>query len=177
MALPVNIRVNVRAPFPALVQGSGPITIVKTNGIWTIGYSISTFQIQTPPLTSYPADYVLVWDSVANTFFRLQLSVLAGLSSARVQRSITGAGNLPIVLGDSILNVNAATDLAPVVPLASTRSGAPLTFKNKPGSHSQTITRTAPDTLEGNNSFPLAAGTSVTLVPYNDGVNAGWSIE
>ena len=37
MALPANIRVNVRAPFPVRVVGSGLITVTKANGIWTIG--------------------------------------------------------------------------------------------------------------------------------------------
>jgi hypothetical protein len=35
--LPANIRVNAAFPFPSLVQGSGPITVAKNNGIWTIG--------------------------------------------------------------------------------------------------------------------------------------------
>lgn len=38
MTLPANIRVNAAFPFPSLVQGSGPITITKVNGIWTVGF-------------------------------------------------------------------------------------------------------------------------------------------
>jgi len=178
MALPANIRVNVKAPFPALVYGTGPITVTKANGIWTIGYNPTPFPIQTPPLTSYPNDYVLVWDSVAKAFFQLPLSALYSFAvGIRVQRSIKGAGDLPIVAGDSILNINALTDLAPSVPLAASRLGAPLTFKNLPGSHLQTLTRTGADTFDGAATLPLNAGAAMTLVPYNDGVNAGWAIE
>jgi hypothetical protein len=36
MALPANIRVNLSAPFPALVIGGGGIAVAKNNGVWTI---------------------------------------------------------------------------------------------------------------------------------------------
>lgn len=39
MALPARLRVNAAFPFPALVQGSGPVTVSKSNGIWTIGFT------------------------------------------------------------------------------------------------------------------------------------------
>ena len=44
MSIPPNIRVNAAFPFPALVQGSGPITITKANGIWTVGFDSSSQQ-------------------------------------------------------------------------------------------------------------------------------------
>lgn len=113
--------------------------------------------------------------NVQDAIKSLDANVIA--SKTRVQRSITTIGSLPIVATDSILNINNAGNLAPVVPLASTRNGAPLTFKNLPGSHLQTLTQTAPDTLEGQNTLPLNPGASITLVPYNDGVNTGWAIE
>ena len=56
MNIPDNIRVNASFPFPALVQGSGPITLTKINGIWTIGYDGSLLGSITtaPPLTGGP---------------------------------------------------------------------------------------------------------------------------
>ena len=56
MNIPDNIRVNASFPFPALVQGSGPITLTKINGIWTIGYNGALLgNINTsPPLTGGP---------------------------------------------------------------------------------------------------------------------------
>jgi len=39
MSLAANIRVNLSAPFPAMVQGGSGITVTKQNGIWTIGLS------------------------------------------------------------------------------------------------------------------------------------------
>ena len=176
MALPANIRVNVRVPFPALVTGSGLITVSKANGIWTIGFNPALIAVQNPPVNA-GADQAIVWDPVAKMLVLVPITYFQVVSSARTQRSIANAGNLPIVAGDSILNVNNVGDLAPIVPLASTRNGAPLTFKNLPGSHSQTLTRTAPNTFDGQNTLPLNPGASITLVPYNDGVNSGWAIE
>ena len=42
MTIPANIRINTNFPFPALVQGSGGITVAKKNGIWTIGLTAGT---------------------------------------------------------------------------------------------------------------------------------------
>ena len=102
------------------------------------------------------------------------------LTAGPTQRSITASGNLPIVALDRILNINAATDLAPTVPLSTTRNGAPLTFKNAQGSHAQTLTLSGSDTLAfdgGGTTLSLPAGASVTIYPLNDGVNTGWAIE
>jgi hypothetical protein len=65
MGLPANIRVNAAFPFPALVQGSGPVTVAKNNGIWTIGHSITNVANQLPPPANYPTDYILFWDNQA----------------------------------------------------------------------------------------------------------------
>ena len=40
-ALPANIRVNASFPFPSLVSGTGPVTISKANGVWSIGFSMA----------------------------------------------------------------------------------------------------------------------------------------
>ena len=39
MALPANVRYATSVPFPALVTGTGPITINKINGVWTVGFA------------------------------------------------------------------------------------------------------------------------------------------
>jgi hypothetical protein len=77
LTAPVSVQVQVPVPFPALVTGSGPITINKQNGIWTVGYSVANIQVQNPPLpAAQPTDYVTVWDSVAQTFVNVPLSAL-----------------------------------------------------------------------------------------------------
>lgn len=178
MTLPADIRINVGVLFPPLVLGGGFVAVTKANGVWTIEPSYTSLvQIQ-----SFQPNQklVAVYDTVSGQYNTITLATLATLLptfTQRVQRSITSTGNLPIVASDSILNVNAASDLIPIVPLASGRIGAPLTFKNLPGSHAQTITRTGSDTFDGVTTLSLAGGGSLTLVPYNDGVNAGWAIE
>lgn len=75
MSAPPNFRLNVNVPFPALVQGSGPITISKNSGIWTVGYGVTQFATGAPP-GSLTNDYVLVWDSVGQTFVNVSLATL-----------------------------------------------------------------------------------------------------
>jgi hypothetical protein len=99
-------------------------------------------------------------------------------SSARRQRSVTGSGSLPIVASDSILNINVSATLAITVPAASGRTGAPLTFKVLAGSTAgATLSPTGGDTFDLLTSLTLNPGQSVTLVPFNDGVNSGYAIE
>ena len=93
------------------------------------------------------------------------------------QRSITAAGGLPIVSSDVVISFNNAGDLTPTIPLASSRAGVPLTLNNVVGSHTQTLTRTSPDTFNGNTTINLVAGATITLAPYNDGVNSGYFIQ
>jgi hypothetical protein len=92
----------------------------------------------------------------------------------RNQRSIAGAGDLPIRVTDSILNINSATDLTPALPNAATRGGAPLMINIIAGSHLQTVLRSGADTIDGQTTFPAGAGTSTDFLPLNDGVNGGW---
>jgi len=80
MAAPATIRLNTNVPFPALVTGTGPVTITKQNGIWTVGFNISNLGIQNPPQTAnFPTDYLLGYDSVAKTFFQVPLSAVGSI--------------------------------------------------------------------------------------------------
>ena len=89
MGLPPNIRIQVPTPFPSLVTGSGPITVSKMNGIWQIGYSVAGINVQPiPPAGNQPTDYVLVWDSVAKTFFQVPLSTLTATGGATLLNTI-----------------------------------------------------------------------------------------
>jgi hypothetical protein len=123
MALPANIRINASVPFPAMVTGSGPITIGKANGIWTVGLSIAQLQTQIPPGVNAPNDYLLLYDSVANQFFKTSiqglLTIVLALGGARFQRSVTAS---PIVIqgADQLLNVNiSAGNPTCALPVAS----------------------------------------------------------
>lgn len=177
MALPPNIRINTQFPFPALVTGSAPIVISKANGIWRVSFSIANLGTQVPLITAYPTDYVLIWDSIANTFFRVTLSSF-GLGGARTQRSVT-ASPIVVAAGDQILNVNIAAG-APTcaLPAAATRNGVPLTFKDVGGqffAHNLTITPNGAETIDGLANLVMKTNRQgVTLWPFNDGANSGW---
>lgn len=98
--------------------------------------------------------------------------------ASRGQRSVTSNQQLPIQLLDSILNINVAAQLAVTVPLASTRAGAPLTFKVLKASPAGAVfTPSGADLFDGLGQLNLAPGQSITLMPYNDGINAGYAIE
>lgn len=182
MVAPANVRVNTQVPFPALVTGSGPITIAKANGVWQVGFTIAAFGSQNPPIGNYPTDYVLAWDDQAKQFFKISLSNLGQtLVGARNQRLVTAS---PIVIAgtDQILNVNIAAG-APTcaLPAAATRNGIPLSFKDVGGNfalHNLTITPNGAETIDGAASLILATNRQyITLVPANDGTSTGWSIE
>lgn len=176
MGLPANVRVNAQLPFPSLVKGTGPITIGKANGIWTVGFSISVFGNQTPPIANYPTDYLFGYDAAANTFFKISLAALL----ARSQRSVTAT---PIVVGatDAILNCNIAAAAACALPPAASRNGVPLTFKDlgQAGANNITITPNGAETIDGVNAPYVIRNNYgwVTLVPVADGVNSGWTIQ
>lgn len=175
-----NIRVNTQAPFPALVKASAPVTIAKAAGIFTIGFSVNGLGVQVPPTVNFPTDYLLVYDSLAGTYFKMPLSGIPGLAGARTQRSVTGAGPVAITVLDQILNLNMTASLVITLPSYLTRLGNPLTFKdvsqlNGAAFHAQTIAAAAGEKIDGNASVPLnQPGQAITLVPMNDGVNAGW---
>lgn len=183
MNIPANIRVNVSFPFPALVTASGPVSLAKLNGIWTIGLSVGLLGVQIPPIGNYPTDYILVWDDVTKTWFKMPLSALptggGGGGTARTQRLVVAS---PIVIAptDQIINCNIPATAACALPQASTRLGSALTFKDmgQASAHPITLSPFAGDTIDGGGAIVLNNNRQgVTLVPYNDGTSVGWAIE
>jgi hypothetical protein len=59
------------------VYGSGPITIGKQNGIWTVGLSIAAFGSIVPPVQNFPTDYLMGWDAANNAYFKVSITNLA----------------------------------------------------------------------------------------------------
>jgi hypothetical protein len=177
MTLPANIRVNVGAPFPSLVKGSGPLTIQKANGIWTVGYNVMLLAQGYPATGALPTDYVYVYDSVAQTAYRMSLGQL-GVAGTTVQRAVTAP---PVTIGptDQILHLNINTPTTIQLPSYTTRNGVPLTFKDvgaQATANPQTIVTAAGEFIDL--TYTSASlnvnGQAIRLVPANDGVNAGW---
>ncbi|SRR6266516_1604474 len=84
MALPPNIRFNVNMPFPALVQGSGPVQLTKANGIWTIALNLVALGSQIPLLATLPTNLLLVYDTINGTFFSVKQSILVPVVASYV---------------------------------------------------------------------------------------------
>ena len=185
MNIPRNIRVNTTFPFPALVQGSGPVTVLtKMNGIWTVGFSMSILAAQVPPPANYATDYLIVWDAQTNTFFRMSIAdLIASLGiatgAARLQRLVV---TTPIVVSgsDAIINCNVPVAAACTLPPAAARGGVPLTFKDmgQASLHPITLTASGGDGIDGQASIRLANNwQAITLVPFHDGTSTGWAVE
>jgi hypothetical protein len=184
MTLPANIRVNTAVPFPALVLPSGPITISKNNGIWTIGFTIAAFGTQVPLVGNYPTDFLLAWDAVNLTFFKVSItnllsSIAITTGAARTQRTTTIT---PIVVQvtDQIISSKITSPAACTLPSAVSRAGVPLTFKDlgQATANPITLTATGGDTIDGAATYVLNNNFAwVTLVPFNDGTNTGWMVQ
>jgi len=178
MTLARSIRVNVGAPFPALVKGDAGIAIRRKNGIWTIELGYMTVGLQNPPSASrYNTDYVLIYDSLAATYVRVPLSAVAG--AARSQRAVN-VTPVEISSTDQVLNLNLTTPGTIQLPSASQRNGVPLTFKDlgrQAQNNPQTIVTAPTEFIDGSATSVLlnTNGQAITLTPINDGINApGW---
>jgi hypothetical protein len=133
MTLPANIRVNMGAPFPSLVKGSGPVTIAKNHGIWTVGLSfagLASLTVGTDPTQMQ----VLVWNNLTKTF---QQTTIAALQSAGLLTTTVTAAMSPYtpLVTDFFLLVD--TSGGPVeidLPLAVQRGGIALSIKDVAGS-------------------------------------------
>lgn len=151
MTLPANIRINMSAPFPALVKGSGLVTLTKQNGIWTAGFSIANVAVM-PQATDPAVVSMLLWNSALNTF---QQTTLAQLFAAPIAPTNIGFANSPYVplVSDSILFVD--TSGGPVIinlTAAAARLNRPLSIKDVTGNavaNNVTINRSGAETIDG----------------------------
>lgn len=179
--MPANIRISAQFPFPATVQGAAPIVITKLNGIWTVSLNVANLAQQVPPPANYATDFLVVFDAVANSFFKVPLSGAGSIiGRVRLQRSVVAT---PIIVAsnDEILNCNINVAAACALPASATRSGLPLTFKDvgpQFGANHLTLTPNGAETIDGKPNLVLNTDRqAVTLVPLNDGTNSGWAIE
>jgi hypothetical protein len=102
-------------------------------------------------------------------------------AGVRTQRLVTSS---PIAVqpNDNIINCNIAAGSPTVtLPLASSRAGLPLAFKDvggQFGAHPLTVSTTGGDLIDGLANITLGTNRQyVNFVPANDGTTTGWSIE
>jgi hypothetical protein len=161
MSLPANIRVNIGAPFPSTVKGSGPITISKQNGIWTVGFSIAT--IGGIPGNLNPAiTEVLVWNTITQSFQVATLAQILTLSAPPTKITSANSPYTPLPT-DTFLYVDTAGGAIEIdLAAAASRNGAALSIKDVTGHAAannitiKPIGGAAPETLDGyTNAAPL----------------------
>jgi hypothetical protein len=76
MAKLARVRVNTQVPFPAMVTGSGPVTLGKSNGVWTIGLATAQLQQKAPPAANNATNFLIAYDAVAGAFFSISFADL-----------------------------------------------------------------------------------------------------
>jgi hypothetical protein len=182
MSTPANIRVNIGAPFPALVKGSSPVTIAKANGIWTVGFQIANLGAM--PLGTDPTMVeLLLWNTATKSF--QQTTLAQASSSPQFQRLFTAAGNIAVLANDRVILVKQAVPAAVniILPAAASRNGVPLTVKDFAGvaaANPLTFVPNAADIIDGAGA-PAAVindnWEAMTLNPLTaQGGPAGWWI-
>lgn len=159
---------------PINTYSDAALTVPNTNPV--VANAAGVF----PNIFMLPVYYkVVLTDSLGDQIWTADpvFSSGGGTSAPRNQRSIASAADLPILATDSILNIGITVALAITAPLASTRAGAPLTFKNLAASTATvTLSPTAPDEFDALTSVQIAPQQALTIVPANDGVNTGYEI-
>ena len=89
MTLPANVRVNLSAPFPATVKGSGLVAISKVGNIWTVSINFSGIA-QTQAVPDPINTYVLTWNPLTNVAVFLQISAVS--ANNKVVTKLGGVG-------------------------------------------------------------------------------------
>jgi hypothetical protein len=118
---------------------------------------------------------VITYDAKGRLTAVTTATIAAG-GTPRTQRFVNSA--ITVSGTDQIINCNIASPTSVTLPLANTRAGQPLTFKDVGGqcfTNNLTINRSGSDLIDGQTSYVLANNyAGVTFMPANDGTTAGW---
>lgn len=173
-----QVRVNIQAPFPAFVRPSGPITITKQNGVWTIGYNVLGLPTLVPPPSGFPDEWVMAFNNGAGQTFSISLADLANQIATEIRAGAVAqrliAGSYAIVQGDAIINMNInQPNQVVTLPPAASWAGQPLMFKDV-GPHCTqfpvTLQPAADEPIDGQPNYQVDVDYGyLRLVPANDG--------
>lgn len=168
MTLPVSIRVNVRAPFPTQVKGSGFESISKANGVWTLG---PNYLMLAPSLTVKPTQVLALQDSLTGIFTQISAASMAA-SALSAYRVIATPGAQSVLSTDVVLLFQKTSSGASALTLPSSadRLGAPVLIKDLTGdanSNNITIVPASGETIDGfSASDAVANGVAVISTNY-----------
>jgi hypothetical protein len=180
MTLPASIRINVTAPFPALVVGTGPITLEKANGIWSVGFSIDRLAYVVPAPAALASDFLIAYDSAARTFFKLTLADVAAAANVSTPSYDSAAGTYNVT-NETVLLIDKLIPAAHNIqlPAAAARNGVPIVIKDFAGvcgdpTKIATILPGAGEMIDGLAALPVNSNYGgFNLVPIATG---GWYI-
>lgn len=183
MARIPKIRTNVSAPFPTLVKGSGPITVAKAAGVWTVGFTFAPLANQIPAPANYATDYLLVYDSLTGSFFKMSIAnIIAAATTFPSFDTVAGDYN---VAGETTLLINKAVPAAHNInlPPAATRNSVPIVIKDYAGNAAANIATIIPsgaERIDGLAALPINSnygGFRLVPVTIAGGAPAnGWFI-
>lgn len=132
MTLPPSIRVNTKAAFPSIVQGSGPITIAKVNGVWTVGFNsglLGTLNTAAPitggPITNLGGTIGLAISGVSPgsyTNTNLTVDAFGRITSA----ANGGGGGGGAVVVATVAGLSAVSPSAGLALVSDARRGGPF---------------------------------------------------
>lgn len=174
-SLPYNIRVNVAVPFPARVQGSGVVKIVKANGIWTISLDYTQLLPGVQNVPNPATTYTIAWDAQTGVFYLLQLGNIA---TNKVIKTILAPGPYTADPNDDVIIVKQNIAAPFTVNVNWAARAKPLQIVDGKGDASVnniTITPSAGQTqlAKVNYSYVIDGdGGSVILTPLPDGSGA-----
>lgn len=175
MSLPANIRVNMGAPFPALVKGSGLIAIAKNNGIWTVSLNFGAIAVA-QGLPDPANSYVLVWNALTGVFTLIPIGTVPVIG--RVVKTLTAPGPYAALPTDDVLIVKQLVAAPFTVTVDWSARSKPLRIvdgKGDSGVNNITITPKAGQTQLAVVNFSYVIhnnGGSIILTPLPDATGA-----
>lgn len=165
-----NLRVNTRVPFPPQVIGTGGVVISKQMGVWQVSLAFQNLVTEIPLIGNYPNDYIVVYDSVANTYFKMSLVDFNAITSTiATARLASAAASVPITVADIEVGIDTVSG-ATACPLPTVAAwsaqqpfGLEMCIFDYTGHASATNTITP--TLNGTDVF-VQGVTPVVTKPY-----------
>lgn len=112
-----QIRVNVPVRFPAQVIGSGPITLVKQNGMWRVGLDYTVITNMAPVTNDFPSSYLLYYSASTGAYFTLTLTdIIAAVNGGTIQ-IVTDANPVTVDPKTTLVILNKAAPSATQINL------------------------------------------------------------
>jgi len=165
-----SLKLKVATRIPAQIDAEGFLTIVKANGVYTLGVDYT--QIGEAPITDAATAVVVVLDESTGTYKLVTVAELLQ-EGTTVEQHITGAGPVSINNNTGIVRVNQTVGAAMTLTMGlSSAKTCPVLisdWKGDAGTNNITINLSGSDEFPGGlTSWTIAADTgSIFLRPIS----------